>query len=596
MMQDWSVDASWMVTQQSLAGWTQFSATHPTRLIFPRWIQWHKQTYHFNEARSLARVGCDDPDEQTGEKITFQIRGAWGVVIFYTCNNAHPRTLALKVTHRQRRQVIENRLQSALRHALRDPTLVTYADLFLIPLAIQYGDGLVADGPGTPQFSLRPSFLLDQRTRLPQRRPLAFILCEAMDMDLFASCCVPLRQMQVSLGGNLETERLMASRMDRLRPWKKHIVRQFIKSVRFLHKRNWVHCDIKLENILIAAHGEHQSEAIPPRIKLCDFDTISRPGRTYPFEDCKGTLDCYSPERHRDYMTLMSLQRQLTRVRREYKLAQQRYASTASTQEHTLGQQQQYHQQQQQQAVTFIQTLQQDVERLKVQVSALKHQERAVYKQPSLAWQFSDDIWSAALVLLAILTERTWGHEDMKHGKFLREYIHSHLQSSGPKWMEAFPNETVDSVTNTIMDMCHIDPSKRILVPTWERQGYIAPILRNNVININTAKVVTTKTTEHITGHPLSTTMTTPTLPKSIPFKHTKHDSSSNNVPNLSTKPCLSTEEEDDPDVSVSSRIAVIQTLEEGDQPEQLDTLSIYPTAQMPDPIEEPRYWLPSDD
>jgi serine/threonine protein kinase len=476
-VRDWTVHPNWKVTSQLLPGSHVLAsgngeASPSTRLIFPRWIRWDGIVYEFDAERShapsseadalgqleLATAKAAAPAQaaaaaaaaaagaavsSSGAEQLVRIRGSWGIMIFYTSRaTKRPRTLALKMCHRQTRQIVETSVQMLIRHLLKDPKHATFADSFMLPMAIQFGDALVnTTGPGA-STCLIPTFAVDRATCRPKRRPIAFLLCEAMDMDLFASCTYSAETLRRIYPTHTS---LMLSQMGRQRKWKAVIFRRLCKPLHFMHRRNLVHADVKPENFLLQSAAD--PEAAPPRVQLCDFDTTVRSGFSNTFQKCLGTEQLYSPERWRDYRELRDLRDHHRHLLNEYARA------ARASHLHTAAQLA-------------------ELERKSADAGA-----RAELKAQSrfLPWRPSDDIWSLGLTVMTVLTERLWETSVFQPSRAnppvdTRAMLRYYLHQAQALWQEAFPAETPNSMADILFAMLHPNPSKRILLPPFARK------------------------------------------------------------------------------------------------------------------------------
>ncbi len=456
----WSIGNDWIVTRQIMPGSRNFDARYPTRLCYPKWIQWNNKRYNYDAQRSLARVGIDDGDENAATTTTttatkpsvassdvFQIKGAWGMILFYS-NQNYSQTLALKISHLHPRQMIEEETAEGLRKMVRVPEGASYADLYMLPLSYQNGQGLLLDKEQL-SFSALPDIQIDPKSQPPQplQRSLVYSLCEAMDFDLYAGICVPyhdiVQSSKSALSASSSLSRMVEARIEHVRVWKKLLLRKMIKSVYYLHRCGYVHCDIKLENFLIR-HSEDSTRE-PPRIKLCDFDTVVRPGHSSTFHDLMGTPTCYSPERLLDYQLRMEVH-------------EKRMKETSA----------------EMRRLKRMCTDQKDPSNMKAIANykaALKTC-RSAQSAQYLPWQMGDDIYAFGLVMMTVLTERLCDTHTFHFPNFddVRNNVRLRLKKSSVKWMCAFPDETIDSMTQTICDMLAPDPKRRILVPRYERK------------------------------------------------------------------------------------------------------------------------------
>jgi serine/threonine protein kinase len=483
-LSDWSVHPNWKVTSQLLPGSQAFAtgtadAAATTRLIFPRWIRWEGVVYEFDAERSYAPSSEADALSQfeqhtakasasaaaaaasasaaaaphvvalssTGttaatEQI-MRIRGSWGIMVFYTNRDAkRPRTLAMKMCHRQARQIVETSVQMLIRHLLKDPKHATFADSFMLPMAIQFGDALVNTAGSTGSNTLIPTFAVDRATCRPKRRRIAFVLCEAMDMDLFASCTYSTETLRRIFPTHTS---LMLSQMRRQRKWKAVIFRRLCKPLHFMHRRNLVHADVKPENFLLQSAAD--PETTPPRVQLCDFDTTVRSGFSNTFLSCLGTEQLYSPERWRDYRELRDLRDHHRHLLNEYDRAMRD---------------------------SHLHTAERLAELKRKSDDAGTRVEQKV-RSHFLPWLPSDDIWSLGITMMTVLTERLWETSVFQPSRAnppidIRAMLHYYLQQAQSAWQEAFPAENANSMADIMFAMLHPNPNKRILLPPFARK------------------------------------------------------------------------------------------------------------------------------
>lgn len=611
-VRDWSVHPDWQVTQQDLPGSSRLggavSGSAASRLIFPRWITWHGRTYLYDEKRSVAPVSEEDElnirSLASGAKKKrtsrankqLKISGAWGVMVFYTLfddldnrsepklqsepDRIAPKTLGLKICHRQARQVVETSVQSMLHHLLSDPQLKTYADSFMIPLAVQYGDALINTADiKKPRFSLFPTFLIDIKTLRPKRRPVAFILSEAMDMDLFSSCTLSHETLMQAFG---EHSPLLASRMSNLRQWKRAMFRSLVKPLHFMHRRGLVHADVKLENVLIQADPTGQRA---PRIKLCDFDTTVRIGFSNKFQDCLGTGICYSPERWSDYQVLVDLREHHRRIANEYARAMKHSQSIMPA--------------------ALLTVLSEQCKEAQLRVEA---QLQRFY----LPWTVGDDIWSLALVLLTMLTEQVWDSTMLqvhrKDATYIRNVVLYRLTETRDRWLSAFEGQTVESMCDVMCCMLHMDPTQRVLLPPFERKALVVQsptTIKQSQQSQSPRSVVTIQqtTSRHVVDTKTDNQSALTSCSRSL-HQHAPKPSIVNEVsqePRPSQNQDMSSEydndseddesdndnsSQDDANVSLSQssrRGGICHSVREDESRKLLSALGTHPTAQQPD-------------
>jgi serine/threonine protein kinase len=268
---------AWNISEESLPGLYHKNGEIPTRLAFPKCIQWKNQIYNYNQ--SLSQKHKSEITQSKAFRLEYKIKrifpnqGAWSVILFYSTplsNHNMPRNLVLKISNKGERQNHEIEIQRHLKHLL--PNSLEKNNWFVLPLATEESEGLPMSDSSLSSSS--PFIKFDQHNSMASSlsRMIYYSLYDYYDCNLFHSIL------------NNNSLDLMS------------VLRQVAREIDVLHQNQIIHCDIKLENILIRNQILASSSMVA---SICDFDTtqLIKSNKAAIVNTQIGTKPCFCPER-----------------------------------------------------------------------------------------------------------------------------------------------------------------------------------------------------------------------------------------------------------------------------------------------------------